>query len=223
MSDTFVQRVTGQPTAGGVPVEIHLVMSDRTLLGEGDEQPAHVAGYGPIPAGLARRLAVSAAEAETAWLRRLYTRPETGRLVGMDSQRRVFPAGLARFIEIRDQYCTTPWCDAPIRHIDHALSHHEGGATSDESGNGSCAQCNYARQAPGWEIRPKPGPRHTLRITTPPGHGYRSTAPPPPGHPSSDRRRPPGPRARRARGTSPHRADQPTAAVQMRARSSSVT
>jgi hypothetical protein len=49
---------------------------------------------------------------------------------------------------------------------------------------------NYVRQAPGWEVRPEPGPRHTLRITTPTGHGYRSTAPPPPGHPRSERRRP---------------------------------
>ncbi|WP_212612752.1 DUF222 domain-containing protein [Pseudonocardia hierapolitana] len=210
MADTLVQRVTGQATAAGVPAEIHLIMTDRTLLGEGQgggedggsEQPALLAGYGPIPAGLARRLAVSAAETEVAWLRRLYATPDTGRLVGMDSTRRVFPAGLARFIEIRDQYCTTPWCDAPIRHIDHALPHHQDGATSADNGNGTCAQCNYARQAPGWEIRAEPGPRHSLRITTPTGHGYRSTAPPPPGHPRSERRSPTSPRARRTRGTS---------------------
>ncbi|TWF75829.1 uncharacterized protein DUF222 [Pseudonocardia hierapolitana] len=201
MADTLVQRVTGQATAAGVPVEIHLIMTDRTLLGEGQgggedggedggrEQPALLAGYGPIPAGLARRLAVSAAETEVAWLRRLYSRPDSGRLVGMDSARRVFPAGLARFIEVRDQYCSTPWCDAPIRHIDHALPHHQGGTTSADNGNGTCAQCNYARQAPGWKVRPEPGPRHTLRITTPTGHGYRSTAPPPPGHPRFERRR----------------------------------
>ncbi|TWF75385.1 uncharacterized protein DUF222 [Pseudonocardia hierapolitana] len=204
MADTLVQRVTGQATADGVPVEIHLIMTDRTLLGEGQgdgdgsEQPAQLAGYGPIPAGLARRLAVSAAETETAWLRRLYSRPDSGRLVGMDSTRRVFPAGLARFIEIRGQYCTTPWCDAPIRHIDHALPHHQNGATSADNGNGTCAQCNYARQAPGWKVRPEPGPRHTPRITTPTGHGHHSTAPAPPGHPRSERRHPAGRRAHRA-------------------------
>jgi hypothetical protein len=108
----------------------------------------------------------------------------------MDSTRRAFPAGLARFIEIRDQYCTTPWCDAPIRHIDHALPHHQDGATSEDNGNGACAQCNYARQAPDWQVRPQNGPRHTLDITTPTGHTYRSTAPPPPGHPRSERRHP---------------------------------
>jgi hypothetical protein len=209
MSDILVERVTGQTATTGVPVEIHLIMSECTLLGDGTDSDgaAHVAGYGPIPADLARRLAVSAAETETAWLRRLYATPDTGRLIGMDSTRRVFPAGLARFIEVRDQYCSTPWCDAPIRHIDHALPHHQDGATSEANGNGVCAQCNYARQAPDWQVRPEPGPRHTLKISTPTGHSYRSTAPAPPGHPSSERRRPPGQRARRARGTSPHRAD----------------
>jgi hypothetical protein len=205
MADILVQRVTGQATATAVPVEIHLVMTECTLLGDGtdSDQPAHLAGHGPIPADLARRLAVSAADAETAWLRRLYATPDTGRLIGMDSHRRAFPAGLARFIEVRDQYCSTPWCDAPIRHIDHALPHHQDGATSEANGNGVCAQCNYARQAPDWEIRPEDGPRHALRITTPTGHSYRGAAPAPPGHPSSERRRPPGQRARRARGTSP--------------------
>jgi hypothetical protein len=109
MADILVQRVTGQATATGVPVEIHLIMSECTLLGEGkaSDKPAHLAGYGPIPANLARRLAVSAAEAETAWLRRLYATPDTGRLIAMDSHRRVFPAGLAKFIEVRDQFCRT--------------------------------------------------------------------------------------------------------------------
>jgi hypothetical protein len=150
-----------------------------------------VSGYGPIPAGLARRLAVSAAEAEAAWFRRLYAAPDAGRLVAMDSQRRIFPRGLARFIQIRDQFCRTPWCDAPIRHIDHAVPSGAGGATSEQNGEGLCEQCNYNRQAPGWQARPDPGPRHTLHITTPTGHTYITTAPRPPGSPPRTRRRNP--------------------------------
>src|SRR5688500_19998994 len=140
MADTAHERLTGQDTATA-PVEIHMIMGDRSLLGDSDE-PAHLAGIGPIPADLARRLAVSAAENEKAWLRRLYTTPDTGRLIGMDSTRRIFPAGLAKFIEIRDQFCRTPWCDAPIRHIDHALPPHQDGATSGDTGNGLSGQCN---------------------------------------------------------------------------------
>ena len=39
----------------GVGLDIQLVMSDRTLF-DGDNEPAILTGYGPIPAVLARRL-----------------------------------------------------------------------------------------------------------------------------------------------------------------------
>jgi hypothetical protein len=55
MADTFVTRVTGQDTAGAVPVEVQLVMTDRTLLA-GDTVPAQLLGYGTVPAGWARNL-----------------------------------------------------------------------------------------------------------------------------------------------------------------------
>jgi hypothetical protein len=206
MADTLVERVTGQATATAVPVEIHLVMTDRALLGCGDGDsdvgsasdggdPGYLFGFGPVPADLARRLAVSAAEAEAAWLRRLYTAPATGELIGMDSRRRLFPPGLARFIQIRDQVCRTPWCGALIRHTDHVVPHHEYGPTSAANGQGLCEQCNYNRQAPGWRARPRAGPRHTVVTTTPTGHTYITTAPHPPGSPPRTRRRAPRRRA----------------------------
>ena len=55
MADTLYERVTGQAVAAGVPVEVHLVMTDTTLLGGGDE-PADLVGGGPIPAPAARDL-----------------------------------------------------------------------------------------------------------------------------------------------------------------------
>ena len=55
MADTLVELVTGQARADAVPVEVQLVMTDRALI-EGDDTPAHVPGYGPVPAGWARGL-----------------------------------------------------------------------------------------------------------------------------------------------------------------------
>nr|WP_226921461.1 HNH endonuclease signature motif containing protein [Georgenia subflava] len=55
MADTLVERVTGQARAEDVPIEVHLVMTERTLLG-GDDEPAQIPGYGTIPAELARQL-----------------------------------------------------------------------------------------------------------------------------------------------------------------------
>ncbi|MFC9333009.1 HNH endonuclease [Arthrobacter sp. NPDC057009] len=115
------------------------------------------------------------------WLRRLYTAPDTGDLVAMDSKRRLFPPPLRRFIQVRDDTCRTPYCDAPIRHHDHIVPWHNDGPTSLSNGAGLCEACNHTKELPGWKAQPRPGPRHTIEITTPTGHTYRSTAPPLPG------------------------------------------
>ncbi len=181
MADTLVERVTGRPAAAPVPVQVSLVMTDRTLLA-GDQEPAELLGYGTIPADLARDLVIEAADALGAWLRRVYTAPDTGRLVAMDSRATSFPTGLGRLIHLRDHdTCRTPWCDAPVRHLDHVVARAEGGETSGPNGQGLCEGCNYAKEALGWRARPRPGPRHTVEVTTPTGHSYRSTAPPLPG------------------------------------------
>jgi hypothetical protein len=115
------------------------------------------------------------------WLRRLYTAPGTGDLVAMDSRRRLFPAPLRRFIQIRDDTCRTPYCDAPIRHHDHIIPWHNDGPTTLANGAGLCEACNHTKELPGWKTQPRPGPRHTIELTTPTGHTYHSTAPPLPG------------------------------------------
>ncbi len=179
MADRLVERLTGQATAGAVPVGVHLVMSDQTLLAAGDG-PAHLAGYGPVPAGVARAL-VGASQGVAGWVRRLYQRPGTGDLVALESRARCFPKGLAQLIEVRDQTCRTPWCDAPIRHVDHVQPHEAGGATSYANGQGLCEACNHAKQAPGWRASPGPEGAQTVVVETPTGHRYPSWAPQPPG------------------------------------------
>ncbi|MGZ8744421.1 MAG: hypothetical protein ACXWXO_16005 [Nocardioides sp.] len=155
------------------------MVSDAVLFGTSDE-PGTVDGYGPVDADLAREwVADSARDDETpTWLRRLYVRPETGSLVAMDSRSRIFPGGLAAFIRLRDQVCRTPWCDAPIRHSDHVAPAARQGPTSGVNGAGLCEACNLAKEALGWQARPRPGPRHAVETRTPTGHTYRSTAPP---------------------------------------------
>ena len=246
MADTLVQRVTGLSQADRVPLEVQLVMTDRTLLA-GSDEPAYLQGYGVVPAMWARdavrktrsdgnevpgnsragtptgngsgsvgdagnRSVRSAgtgsgsgrgnaglcptpdAEYEgpaatgggsvspDLWLRRLYTAPVAGELIGMDSKARFVPESLARFISVRDQTCRTPWCNAPIRHRDHIQPHRTGGTTDAGNLQGLCEACNQAKEAPGWRAEGVDTPgRHTVRITTPTGHTYQSTAPPLPG------------------------------------------
>ncbi|MCV7401091.1 DUF222 domain-containing protein [Mycobacterium fragae] len=187
MADTLVGRVTGRDAAAATPTAVNLVMSDETLLG-GSDAPAEICGYGPIPAAVGRAL-VSAAvtdERSRATLRRLYAHPDTGALVAMESRARLFPRGLAAFIGLRDQRCRTPYCDAPIRHRDHARPWAAGGETSAANGLGLCEQCNYVKEVAGWQVDTSVDETctHTAEFTTPTGARYRSAAPPPPRAPA---------------------------------------
>lgn len=180
MADTLVERVTGQSAAVQVPVEVNLIMTDRALLA-GDAEPAVVLGDGVpaivIPAELARRAAADASGDTEVFVRRLYTSPTTAELIGMDATARRFTAAQRRFLLVRDQFCRTPWCGAPIRHADHVIPAEVGGPTHVDNGAGLCEACNYAKQAPGWRSR-RVGEQ--IEITTPTGHRYRSSPPRPP-------------------------------------------
>lgn len=187
MADTLVARVTGRERAVGIPVEIHLVMTDTTLLA-GDQSPAHVSGYGDVPAAVARQLT---READRAWVRRLYTSPATGSLVAMDSRRRAFEGELRQFVVLRDQICRTAWCDAPIRHIDHVVRASEGGPTSADNGQGLCEACNQAKESHGWRAQRLADQGHAVRTITPTGHDYTTEPPDPPGRQGGRRYRSP--------------------------------
>lgn len=187
-------------------------MTDRTLF-QGDSEPARLEGYGTVPGGWARGLVGMVGEAQhrecgrprssaerqqtpgqrtqaptdpafEVYLRRLFTAPASGELVAMDSKARFFPGGMRHFIEARDSLCRTPYCGAPIRHIDHIVPWRAGGPTTLRNGAGLCEQCNHSKENPGWSSRTLPrGPNaHQMEVQTPTGHTYRSTAPPLPGH-----------------------------------------
>ncbi|WP_052307863.1 HNH endonuclease [Nakamurella multipartita] len=177
MADELVRRVLtpgeGEPDVPGI--ELHVVMTDRTLL-DGDEEPAQVVGYGPVPAPVARDL-VRADSKTKVWVRRLYTNPETGELAGTDARKRDFPDVVRQFFLVRDQVCRTPWCGAPIRHVDHAVAVAKGGVTDLRNGNGRCARCNLTKDLPGWVSVLRDG---AIVTSTPTGQQYASRPPRPP-------------------------------------------
>jgi hypothetical protein len=194
MADTLVERVTGQATAEGVPVEVQLLMPAGTLIGATDE-PAEMVGHGPISSETARALLSASADSEAlVWFRRLLTSMDGSQLTGLESRRRLFPEALKRFLVLRDKTCRTPWCDAPIRHADHVVAAGRDGPTTAANGQGLCAACNQTKEAAGWSAEVVDdglgrdsrgdsaggaGPsRHRVRLRTPTGHTYDSTAPP---------------------------------------------
>jgi hypothetical protein len=143
-------QVTGAPATpaatipAGIGVVVNLVITDLTAFGFSDE-PAQLFGLGSVPAPIAREM-IRAAQAEhAATLRRLYTDPATGALVGMESSARAFSEGLGKLLAFRDRYCRHPYCDAPIRHLDHIHPHAHGGPTSFANGQGLCAGHNLIK------------------------------------------------------------------------------
>ena len=87
-----------QPGPRGPRPQILVTVPAGTLLGLGGE-PAHLAGYGPIPDSLARELAQ-----DGTW-RRVLTDPETGAVLAVGRNQHDPPADLERFVRVRDGMC----------------------------------------------------------------------------------------------------------------------
>ena len=198
-ADTLVERLTGQHRATDVSVEIQLVVpADNLSIRAGDHPPhedaecaptacdagparsAVVTGVGALPWTMARGLVD--ASGGTKHLRVVHRSPD-GHLVGIGTRRR-FTGALADLVLARDQTCREPFCDAPIRHLDHVQRHADGGLTTLANGRGLCARHNLTREQPGWHaavVHDGFGAQpHTVITITPTGHTYASRAPDPP-------------------------------------------
>lgn len=177
MADTFVASVLSGPhERPATPVGLNVVMTDLALFGGADDE-AHLEDFGPIPAELAREIVCGAAsDEEELAIRRLYASPTTGELVAMDARSRTFRGNLATFVRLRDRTCRTPWCDAPVRHIDHVTEWRTSRRTSRRGGQGLCEACNYAKTAHRWEASAAPDSAVTTTLPT----GQQHTTRPPP-------------------------------------------
>jgi hypothetical protein len=110
-------------------VVVHLTMPATMLMGL-DDQPAELAGYGPIPADVARALA-----ADATW-RRLLTDPVTGHLLDLGRNTYRPSAALAEFVRTRDHRCIFPGCSHPADacDIDHRTPHPHGPTSKENLG-----------------------------------------------------------------------------------------
>lgn len=185
-ADTALERLSGRSEGQSQSVEVSLVMSEGAVVAtEDDCDEAEVPGWGPVPGEMAReQLLRLVDEGSQIWLRRLWTAPGGRDLVAMDSKRRLFGGGLRRLLELRDQVCRVPWCDAPVRQIDHVAPVAAGGPTSAANGMGECQRHNLVKEAPGWIVEVTStgldpgGGAHEVHLTTPAGMTYETTAPP---------------------------------------------
>lgn len=105
---------------------VHVAVALSTLL-HLDDQPADIAGHGPVPAILGRALAL---DPNGSW-RRLLT-DDTDRPLDYDRRTYRPPTHLAELVMTRDVHCTFPGCLRAARRceLDHLLAWDDGGNTS---------------------------------------------------------------------------------------------
>ncbi len=184
-------RVLAAPVSAHRPL-IHVTVPLTTLMGLHDE-PGELAGYGPIPAPIARQIA---ADPDCTW-RRLLTDPVSGTL--LDYGRRTYrpPAPLAGFLRARDGACRYPGCRRPAVacEIDHVQPWQHGGTTSEDNLCCLCQRHHDLKEQLGWQVLLHPD--RQLEWITPTGHRYWSRPvdhrAPPPGTPPPPSAAPPEP------------------------------
>lgn len=132
------------------PITINVTIDLPTLMGLA-ENPGQLAGYGAIPASLARALA-----SEGKW-RRFITDPITGALLDFGRESYEPPQPLVDFLLARDRTCRFPGCRAPARlaDIDHAQSWESGGATSAQNLGALCRRHHRLKTHGGWQLESK--------------------------------------------------------------------
>lgn len=159
---------TARPVGADRPL-VQITVPITTLTGATDE-PAELAGYGPIPAHVAREIA---AHPDSTW-RRLLTDPATGALLDLGRTTYRPPAGLARFVRARDGSCRHPTCSHPAvgSELDHVIAWQHGGRTAEDNLAALCPRHHDLKEQPGWQVALHPD--RTLEWTTPTGHRYRS-------------------------------------------------
>ena len=129
------------------PVTINITMDLPTALGMANN-PAELAGYGPIPASVARTLS-----SDAKW-RRFITDPLTGNLLDYGRETYIPPQPLVDFLTARDRICRFPGCSQPSRvtDIDHAVPWEEGGTTSPSNLGLLCRRHHRMKTHNGWNL-----------------------------------------------------------------------
>ncbi|MFF2486609.1 DUF222 domain-containing protein [Microbacterium sp. NPDC058062] len=154
-ADLFADIIlTGAPTGHGdgdtlaaIRAEVQITIPVLTAAGASNE-PALLAGYGPIDRDTACVLAAAA----PGWDRVMY-HPHSGLPLTVDRYRPT--AALRRFLRARDERCRFPGCPhRPTRSdIDHTIDRALGGETADDNLAHLCRRHHTLKHATTWRVR----------------------------------------------------------------------
>jgi hypothetical protein len=129
------------------PLTVNVTVDLPTLMGLA-ENPGELAGYGPIPASVAREIA-----SDARW-KRFVTEPITGNLLDFGREHYEPPQALKDFLIARDRTCRFPGCrrSAILSDLDHAQSWDSGGTTSIENLGALCRRHHKLKTHYGWQV-----------------------------------------------------------------------
>jgi hypothetical protein len=133
------------------PITISVAIDLPTLLGLA-ENPGQLAGYGAIPASVARRLA-----ADGHW-QRFVSDPTTGNLLDFGREKYTPPQELVDYLLARDRICRFPGCrrTGQSSDIDHAQSWETGGETNPANLGLLCRRHHRMKTHGGWSLESNP-------------------------------------------------------------------
>ncbi|MCX6442572.1 MAG: DUF222 domain-containing protein [Actinobacteria bacterium] len=133
------------------PITISVAIDLPTLLGLA-ENPGQLAGYGAIPASVARRLA-----ADGNW-QRFVSDPTTGNLLDFGREKYTPPQELVDYLLARDRVCRFPGCrrTGQSSDIDHAQSWETGGSTNPANLGLLCRRHHRMKTHGGWSLESNP-------------------------------------------------------------------
>ena len=129
------------------PITISVAIDLPTLMGLA-ENPGQLAGYGAIPASVARRLA-----ADGNW-QRFVSDPTTGNLLDFGREKYTPPQELVDYLLARDRVCRFPGCrrTGQSSDIDHAQSWETGGETNPANLGLLCRRHHRMKTHGGWSL-----------------------------------------------------------------------
>ena len=133
------------------PITISVAIDLPTLMGLA-ENPGQLAGYGAIPASVARRLA-----ADGNW-QRFVSDPTTGNLLDFGREKYTPPQELVDYLLARDRICRFPGCrrTGQSSDIDHAQSWETGGETNPANLGLLCRRHHRMKTHGGWSLESNP-------------------------------------------------------------------
>ncbi|WP_429596272.1 DUF222 domain-containing protein [Arthrobacter crystallopoietes] len=182
---------------GGGNVKAFVAVTIPLATAAGGDEPGELAGYGPIPPAMARRIAGLA----KTWLPVITDEHEKAVIVAREMRHP--PEWLKRHVRLRDGTCRGLGCRTHWKHceFDHTLAWEHGGKTELDNLALRCKPDHLSKHNDGWHTTQEPHGviRHQTRTgqtyTSYPGgswisHGI-TPAPPPPPDPFNDTTPPP--------------------------------